>query len=66
MLLAKHRKIQPTGAERIVWSQGEATNPTGLKREHGDDEVKTGTPNLTVVNTPVGKIGALICWESEW
>lgn len=65
MLLAKHRKVQPTGAERIVWSQGEATNPTGLKRSHGEeDDVKISTDNLPVVSTPVGKIGALICWEN--
>jgi hypothetical protein len=70
-LLSKHRKIQPTAAERIVWSQGEATNPTGLKRSRDEEERKErgerrGTDNLPVVSTPVGKIGGLICWESEW
>lgn len=69
MLLSKHRKIQPTAAERIVWNQGERTNPTGLKRERTEDggmkPKSEGTDNLPVVSTPVGKIGGLICWESE-
>lgn len=65
MLLSKHRKLQPTGAERTVWAQGEATNPTGLKRERGQDEPRT-TDNLPVVATGIGKIGGLICWESEY
>jgi nitrilase len=51
-MLSKHRKLQPTAAERIVWSQGESTNP------HGGD-------NLPVAETPIGKMGGLICWESE-
>lgn len=50
--MSRHRKLQPTAAERVVWSQGEATNPGG-----GD--------NLPVVETPIGNIGGLICWESE-
>ncbi|RSH80433.1 uncharacterized protein EHS24_009012 [Apiotrichum porosum] len=68
MLLSKHRKIQPTAAERIVWNQGERTNPTGLKRERTEDggmkPKSEGTDNLPVVSTPVGKIGGLICWEN--
>jgi len=63
ILLSKHRKIQPTAAERIVWNQGEATNPTGLKRDR--EGVRSRTDNLPVVSTAVGKIGGLICWESE-
>jgi nitrilase len=51
-LLSKHRKLQPTAAERIVWSQGESTNAQG-----GD--------NLPVAKTSIGKIGGLICWESK-
>ncbi|WWC89301.1 uncharacterized protein L201_004222 [Kwoniella dendrophila CBS 6074] len=55
ILLSKHRKLQPTAAERIVWSQGEATNPA----ENGKVE-----DNLPVVQTKIGKIGGLICWEN--
>ncbi|OCF62338.1 hypothetical protein L486_02006 [Kwoniella mangroviensis CBS 10435] len=55
ILLSKHRKLQPTAAERIVWSQGDATNPAA------DGEVED---NLPVVQTKIGKIGGLICWEN--
>lgn len=51
-LLSRHRKFQPTAAERVVWSQGSRYN---------DD----GEDNHPVVETAVGKIGGLICWESE-
>ncbi|WVQ85300.1 hypothetical protein IAT38_007465 [Cryptococcus sp. DSM 104549] len=52
-LLAKHRKLQPTAAERIIWSQGDAVNREG-----------PGTDNLPVVETEIGRIGGLICWEN--
>lgn len=77
MLLSKHRKLQPTGAERIVWSQGEAVNPSSAPRESRPEKrdasgatkstnvrEEEGDDNLPVVSTPVGKIGALICWEN--
>ncbi|KLT41706.1 Nitrilase/cyanide hydratase and apolipo protein N-acyltransferase [Cutaneotrichosporon oleaginosum] len=63
ILLSKHRKIQPTAAERVVWAQGEARNPAGAKRD-ADGEPKEDTDNLPVVETAVGRIGALICWEN--
>lgn len=44
-LLGKHRKLKPTGAERIVWGEGDGST-------------------LTVVDTPYGKMGGLICWEN--
>ena len=44
-LLNRHRKLMPTGPERMVWGFGDAT---GLK----------------AVDTPCGRVGALICWES--
>ncbi|WVQ98760.1 hypothetical protein IAU59_005891 [Kwoniella sp. CBS 9459] len=53
-LLSKHRKVQPTAAERVVWSQGEVVNKDG---DHVSD-------NLPVVATPLGRIGGLICWEN--
>jgi len=43
--LGKHRKLKPTGSERLIWSQGDGST-------------------LTVVNTPYGKMGAVICWEN--
>jgi nitrilase len=43
--LGKHRKIKPTGTERIIWGEGDG---------------KT----LTTINSRIGKIGGLICWEN--
>ena len=40
-----HRKLKPTGAERLVW---------------GDAQQDF----FPVMDTPWGKIGSLICWES--
>jgi nitrilase len=44
-ILGKHRKLVPTGGERLVWAQGDG-----------------GT--LQVYDTPLGKLGGLICWEN--
>jgi nitrilase len=44
-LLGKHRKLIPTGAERLIWGQGDGST-------------------LTVVETPFGRVGGLICWEN--
>jgi nitrilase len=45
-LLGKHRKLIPTGGERLVWGQG----------------ADGGT--LRIYDTPLGKLGGLICWEN--
>ena len=44
-LLGKHRKVMPTGAERLIWGYGDGST-------------------LTVLNTSVGRLGAVICWEN--
>lgn len=44
-VLGKHRKLIPTGAERLLWGQGDGST-------------------LTVIDTPFGRIGGLICWEN--
>ncbi|KAH6774788.1 nitrilase 4 [Perilla frutescens var. frutescens] len=44
--LGKHRKLVPTGMERIIWGFGDGST----------------TP---VFHTPIGKIGAVICWENK-
>ena len=44
-VLGKHRKLVPTGSERLLWGQGDGST-------------------LTVINTPYGRIGGLICWEN--
>ena len=44
-LLGKHRKLKPTGSERLIWGEGDGST-------------------LTVLNTDIGKIGGLICWEN--
>src|SRR5215470_5696292 len=43
--LGKHRKIMPTGSERLVWGFGDGST-------------------LPVYDTPLGRIGAVICWEN--
>ena len=45
-LVAKHRKLMPTGTERLIWGQGDGST-------------------LPVVDTPVGRVGAAICWENH-
>ncbi|OXM85662.1 carbon-nitrogen hydrolase family protein [Paenibacillus rigui] len=45
LLLGKHRKLVPTGSERLLWGQGDGST-------------------LTVIDTPFGTIGGLICWEN--
>ena len=44
-LLGKHRKLKPTGSERLIWGEGDGST-------------------LTVLETEIGKIGGLICWEN--
>ena len=44
-LLGKHRKLKPTGAERLIWGEGDGST-------------------LTILDTPIGKVGGLICWEN--
>jgi nitrilase len=44
-IAGKHRKLKPTGAERLIWGEGDGST-------------------LTVLDTQLGKIGGLICWEN--
>jgi len=44
-LLGKHRKLMPTGVERMVWGFGDGST-------------------LPVLDTPHGRMGAVICWEN--
>ncbi len=41
----RHRKLMPTGGERLVWGYGDGST-------------------LRVLDTDVGRIGGLICWEN--
>jgi nitrilase len=43
--LGRHRKVMPTGSERLVWGFGDGST-------------------LPVFDTPLGKLGSLICWEN--
>ena len=44
-LLGKHRKLKPTGSERLIWGEGDGST-------------------LPVFDTPIGRVGGLICWEN--
>jgi nitrilase len=44
-LLGTHRKLMPTGSERLVWGFGDGST-------------------MPVFDTPLGRMGALICWEN--
>jgi nitrilase len=44
-IMGKHRKLVATGAERMIWAQGDGST-------------------LEVYDTPLGKLGGLICWEN--
>ncbi len=44
-LLNHHRKLMPTGGERIVWGYGDGST-------------------LNVVDSPIGRVGGLLCWEN--
>jgi len=44
-LAGKHRKLMPTGSERLIWGFGDGST-------------------MPVQATPLGRIGAVICWEN--
>ncbi|MBK5534654.1 carbon-nitrogen hydrolase family protein [Pseudomonas sp. TH08] len=44
-LAARHRKLMPTGTERLIWGKGDGST-------------------LPVLDTQVGKLGAVVCWEN--
>lgn len=44
-LSGKHRKLMPTGTERLIWGKGDGST-------------------LPVLDTQVGRVGAVICWEN--
>ena len=44
-LMGVHRKIKPTGQERVIWAEA-------------------GGESLCTFQTPIGKMGGLICWEN--
>lgn len=44
-IVGKHRKLMPTGSERLIWGFGDGST-------------------LEVMDSKLGKIGAVICWEN--
>jgi len=51
--LSKHRKLMPTGSERLIWGQGDATTLPVLKKDFGQEGRALET-----------KVSATICWEN--
>ena len=45
-IMGVHRKLIPTGGERLVWARGDGRT-------------------LHTFDTPIGRIGGLICWENS-
>ncbi|EMD41986.1 hypothetical protein CERSUDRAFT_110529 [Gelatoporia subvermispora B] len=54
--VAKHRKLMPTGMERIIWGQGDASTLPVLKRAFSQSPAQ-GSP-------VTAKLSATICWEN--
>ncbi|QTX06148.1 carbon-nitrogen hydrolase family protein [Agromyces archimandritae] len=44
-IVGHHRKVMPTGTERLIWGFGDGST-------------------LPVVESPAGRVGAVICWEN--
>ncbi|MCC6305306.1 MAG: carbon-nitrogen hydrolase family protein [Rhodobacteraceae bacterium] len=44
-LVATHRKLMPTAAERLIWGFGDGST-------------------MAAADTPLGRVGAVICWEN--
>ena len=44
-IVGHHRKLMPTGSERLIWGFGDGST-------------------LPVVDSPAGRVGAVICWEN--
>jgi nitrilase len=44
-IVGHHRKVMPTGSERLIWGFGDGST-------------------LPVVDSPAGRLGAVICWEN--
>lgn len=44
-IMGKHRKLVPTGGERLIWASGDGST-------------------LQTFDTPLAKVGGLICWEN--
>ncbi|KAH7928538.1 carbon-nitrogen hydrolase [Leucogyrophana mollusca] len=55
-LVAKHRKLVPTGAERMIWGQGDATTLPVIEKIFDSSNLQGHA-----VRT---KISATICWEN--
>lgn len=51
-LVGKHRKLMPTGSERLIWGQGEGSTMPVVKKTFSSP----GTEGVTT------KISAAICW----
>jgi beta-cyano-L-alanine hydratase/nitrilase len=58
--VGKHRKLVPTGSERVIWGQGDGSTLPVIERafkgKKGENDVEEGIANA--------KISATICWEN--
>ncbi|KAF8064065.1 carbon-nitrogen hydrolase [Lyophyllum atratum] len=51
--IGKHRKLMPTGTERLVWGQGDGTTLPVIEKDFGTAEKPSNV-----------KMSATICWEN--
>jgi hypothetical protein len=63
-LVAKHRKLQPTGAERFIWAQGDATTLPVVQHTFSQATPSSSASTDSEEKGVTARLSACICWES--